>query len=442
MISHFALLISSIIAKKKVLRYSVCGCKCHLMNNVLTIKNFGPIKNERSTKINICKITAFCGGQGTGKSSAAKLISEFFWLEKALNRGDFPISELTMYDRFRKKYCSFYGIQNYFKEDTYIQFYGDKYLFEYKDKHLFVRELGINIKNKYERPQIMYIPAERNFISSVENADKIRKLSGTLSTMMDDYFQALKQSKGTISLPVDGYSVTYDKLNKLTWLAGNDFKIRLQEAASGFQSLIPMMIVSNYLLNQIIENKGENILNLKSVEERERITKNIQKILKDKELDDSIRLELIKQYQTELYNHHFINIVEEPEQNLFPKSQRNVLNELLRINNSIKGNLFIFTTHSPYIINYLTLAVKAGMLYHGLLGVSGAKEKIEKIVPEQSAVLSKDVVIYQFTEDGEIKLLPKYESLPSDDNFLNNSLFESNQLFEQLLEIEDEYKIC
>ncbi|MBR5691532.1 MAG: ATP-binding protein, partial [Verrucomicrobia bacterium] len=282
----------------------------------------------------------------------------------------------------------------------------------------------------------------RNFISSVENADKIRKLSGTLSTMMDDYFQALKQSKGTISLPVDGYSVTYDKLNKLTWLTGNDFKIRLQEAASGFQSLIPMMIVSNYLLNQLIENKGENALNLKSVEERERISKNIQKILKDKELDDSIRLELIKQYQTELYNHRFINIVEEPEQNLFPKSQRNVLNELLRINNSIKGNLFIFTTHSPYIINYLTLAVKAGILYHDLSGMSEAKEKIEKVVPNQSAVFSEDVVIYQLTEDGEIVSLPKYENLPSDDNFLNNSLSESNQLFEHLLEIEDEYKTC
>ena len=310
------------------------------------------------------------------------------------------------------------------------------------EKHLKANPILFNSPKDPPRHGRVILEALHKLDGKVENADKIRKLSGTLSTMMDDYFQALKQSKGIISLPVDGYSVTYDKLNKLTWLTGMDFKIRLQEAASGFQSLIPMMIVSNYLLNQITENKGENILNLKSVEERERIAKNIQKLLKDKELDDNIRLELIKQYQTELYNHRFINIVEEPEQNLFPKSQRNVLNELLRINNSIKENLFIFTTHSPYIINYLTLAIKAGILCQSLSSVSEAKERIEKIVPGHSAVLSKDVVIYQFTEDGEIKMLPKYESLPSDDNFLNNSLFESNQLFEKLLEIEDEYKTC
>ena len=55
----------------------------------------------------------------------------------------------------------------------------------------------------------------------------------------------------------------------------------------------------------------------------------------------------------------FINIVEEPEQNLFPTSQQKMLFSLLDLNNINEGNKLIITTHSPYLINYLSLAVKA-----------------------------------------------------------------------------------
>ncbi|MBO4372301.1 MAG: AAA family ATPase, partial [Bacteroidales bacterium] len=53
-----------------------------------------------------------------------------------------------------------------------------------------------------------------------------------------------------------------------------------------------------------------------------------------------------------------LNIIEEPEQNLFPSSQRKMLNALLEFNNSVEENQLIITTHSPYIINYLMLAIK------------------------------------------------------------------------------------
>ena len=35
--------------------------------------------------------------------------------------------------------------------------------------------------------------------------------------------------------------VVYDKLNKVASLKGKDFKLRISESASGFQSLIPVM---------------------------------------------------------------------------------------------------------------------------------------------------------------------------------------------------------
>lgn len=53
----------------------------------IKIKNFGPIINGNQTNdgwIDIKKVTLFIGNQGSGKSTVAKLISTFMWLEKAL----------------------------------------------------------------------------------------------------------------------------------------------------------------------------------------------------------------------------------------------------------------------------------------------------------------------------------------------------------------------
>lgn len=130
---------------------------------------------------------------------------------------------------------------------------------------------------------------------------------------------------------------------------------------------------------------------------------------------------------------YFVNIVEEPEQNLFPTSQRLLLNSLLAFNNG--SNMLIMTTHSPYLINYLTLAVKADMVKNSI--DEEAKSKLKEIVPAESTVGAEDLRVYELNElDGSIKRLEDYKGLPSDENYLNDSLHESNELFAQIQEIE------
>jgi hypothetical protein len=46
--------------------------------------------------------------------------------------------------------------------------------------------------------------------------------------------------------------------------------------------------------------------------------------------------------------------------------------------------------------------------------------------------------VYELTEKGEIRLLDNYKGLPSDDNYLNLLLAETNQSFDDLLEIEEQ----
>ena len=66
------------------------------------------------------------------------------------------------------------------------------------------------------------------------------------------------------------------------------------------------------------------------------------------------------------------------------------------------------------------------------------KQELEKIVPEASCLSGEDSIVYELTEKGEIRLLDNYKGLPSDDNYLNLLLAETNQSFDDLLEIEEQ----
>lgn len=401
----------------------------------LLVKNFGPVKNSGSQWIDTRKVTVFCGTQGSGKSTVVKLISEFCWLEKALNRDEFGVKELTTYDRFKKKYCAFHNIQNYFRPESEIRYQGEYYNFEYADSKLTVTPVGKG--TDYIRPQIVYIPAERNLLNVLEDTERIKKLPGALSMLLTEYVNALRSLDGVESLPLSGnYSVQYDKLNKITWLRGSGFRVRVSESASGFQSLLPVVLVSRYLQGLIIKGMNGGNLSKESLQEVERRDATIKKLLDDKTLDDDTRLSLIKQLSSNTRNGRLINIVEELEQNLYPASQRQVLYELLKINNETEGNQLLLTTHSPYLINYLSLAVKAGNL-SSKAPVEELQESIDAVVPHLSQVCEDQVVIYELTETGEIHPLNMLYGVPSDDNFLNDALGEANDDFDDLMDVED-----
>ena len=150
---------------------------------------------------------------------------------------------------------------------------------------------------------------------------------------------------------------------------------------------------------------------------------------------DEKDIESIKNVLHFFFNTRFINIVEEPEQNLYPESQGKVLYELLECLNTNEHNQLIITTHSPYMLSYLTQIAKADEL----LKKGVPAERIEKIVPVKSAVASEKISIYETKEDGSIKLLKPYENLPSDENLLNAALADGNERFSKLLDLEEAY---
>jgi predicted ATPase len=407
----------------------------------IKIRHFGPIKHGYQADdgwLDFKKVTVFIGNQGSGKSSVAKLFSTLTWIEKALVRGDFKEKDLMVYNRF-KKHCDYQNIGHYLKEDTLIEYEGKAYAMKYIKHNLTVMKHAIN---GYSFPKIMYVPAERHFLSAVDKPTTLKKLPATIYTFLDEFEAAKQELKGHLTLPIGNVQFEYQKQNHISYILGADYKIRLTEASSGLQSFVPLYLVSRYLARATNnENEKDERVKPISFEEEKRIRKEIEAILSNPNLSDEVKKASLEFLSAKFTYSSFINIVEEPEQNLFPTSQRMLLNQLLEFANLRSNNQLILTTHSPYIINFLSIAIQGEFLKNKIgLSKDFAKylERLGKVVPLKSVVAATDVVVYQLDDAGNIQKLPSYEGIPSDDNYLNASLAEGNQLFGSLIEIEQE----
>ena len=396
----------------------------------IIIQHFGAIKMHNAP-IEIKKVTFFIGNQGSGKSTVAKLIATFMWIEKALVRGDYDKKWFERKNRFKNTFLPYHRIENYLKKDTFIQYEGEAYIITYEDEFLKLEEKK---NNNYSLPQIMYVPSERNFIAYVKSPKELKLSSEALKEFLTE-FDNSKEIVKNLELPINTINkviLDYDKLNDTLNLKGEDYKykykIKLTEASSGFQSFVPIHMVSCYLAKSV--KKQSEVKVGMSGEEKDRFRKEVEQIYKNELFTDEQKRIAISVLSKKFNKTSFVNIVEEPEQNLFPTSQGNMLYSLLKINNEIADNKLIITTHSPYLVNYVSLAVEAGKLKQGVIAEKGGQ--LNEIVP----INADDLAIYQLKEeDGTIELLDSYEGIPSDENMLNLQIDETNNLFADLLDL-------
>jgi len=411
----------------------------------IKIKNFGPIKEGfKETLLDgtvnewmeVKKVTVLIGNQGSGKSTVAKLIAAFMWLEKAMIRGD--VNANVSADDFVEM-LAYHRMEDYLQKDSLLEYEGDIY-------KISLQSAGGQGKRsiagkKYDQraislPKIMYVPSERNFLSAIKDTNKISNLlAGSLSEFAVEYRRAQLDSKGQpLDLPINKAKIRYDDDKDEVILTVNDKPLKLSSAASGFHSIVPLYWVSKNLVN-FIQKDEKTLLQTLSTDQKLRLERELTQ-LKLEGISKTESKKKQSQVNSRYICRHFVNIVEEPEQNLFPTSQQKILNSLLAFNNMNANNKLIMTTHSPYLINYLTLAVEAYGLKDKLKSIE-LEDKLKDIVPLASTIKPGDLVIYELDEeDGTIKLLENYKGLPSDENKLNHELGEGNEAFAKLLEIE------
>lgn len=419
----------------------------------IKIKNFGPIREgfvDNDGWMDIEKVTVFIGDQGSGKSTVAKLISTFSWMEKSIVRNQSLLEQLNA--TVFKNLCSQQEMYEYFSENTYLSFKGDVCDFEYDErkKSLKAKINGDGFRS-YVLPKIQYVSAARNLLTILYNislqniVDKngsIIDLSSNIPYMVKvlnvEYMKAMEVfARDGFSLPINNTSVYYQNHNTYIMAKGN--RVSMAAASSGIQSITPLLLVSHYLLNEVskdfyekvktidnnLKSRIENDFERESVELSEKF-KQIYSfgrgILKKKE-DEVLLDEKLKRYIPS----SFINIVEEPEQNLFPTSQQKVINSLLEYNNAIKENKLIISTHSPYILTALNNSIIAEEVFEK------TGKEIEPYGPKRRIAYA-DVSAYQFG-DGKIVGIKDEETRLIDADAIDSCSAEINSDFDALLDL-------
>lgn len=404
----------------------------------IRVKNFGPIRSGRIDNdgwIEVPKNTVFIGNQGSGKSTIAKLLSVFLWTEKTLYRGDYQTNWFQENDKFENYLLKYHRLDNYIdSSSTEIEYKGTFCEIKYIKGNLTISL--IDDVPDYLLPQIMYVPSERNFISYVKSPKELKLSSESLMDFLAEFDNAKLALKKNISLPTNNTFLEYDKLNDRLNVQGNGYKVELSESSSGFQSLIPLFLVTEYLTKLVSDSKDGEKMNF---EQESRFKKGFQEIWNNKFMTEKQKQLAISSLASKFNKKSFINIVEEPEQNLYPESQFSLLKRLVHSNNVEKANKLIITTHSPYIINYFSLLIQGGILRERISDKISLIKKLHSLLPLSTLISAKDVAIYELDDnDGVVTRLNDYEGIPSDSNLLNKSLNEANDLFDALLEIEQE----
>jgi len=280
--------------------------------NRIKVKNFGPIKvgfEENDGFLEIKKITVFIGNQGTGKSSVAKLISTMNWLEKAFYQGKLTEKEVSKYNRFINNYCTYHGLKNYFLPETEIEYQGTVYNFKFNQEKLNVQSHFAS-SEEYIVPKIMYVPAERNFLSTVKikNLQKLKELPQSLFTFWEELERSQEELSGSLTLPVGNAKFEFDKLNKTANIVGESYKLMLSEASSGFHSFVPLFLVSHNLAHSIDKERDASKTEL-SGEEQKRLRAEIEKILSDDTLSEEVKKTALEILSSKYRNKRFLNIV-------------------------------------------------------------------------------------------------------------------------------------
>lgn len=345
------------------------------MPRQISIQNFGPIIN---VSIDIKQFNIFIGPQSSGKSTIAKCISFGLWLEKdiSLHQSADHIDK----DFIRQQFLTYHKLESYVLPNSHIEYHCDFFTFIFTPSS---SSVTLSKRPPMGMGKIAYIPSERNFVTQ----PNIATLKMGADYMRDFLFDwLLLRSKYTLSnaIPILDLGVKYyydeNRGDRIILNTGKD--ISLSEASSGLQSVTPLLASIIYCTRWVYENEADLSFDrhllmkkalLKSLQEIEPSSKSdmlenaertIVEILDEEDPSKpspSIPLDdLLESYISRFSRPSYSGlIIEEPEQNLFPLTQHELVQFLASAFNSHSENVFVITTHSPYVMSSINNLIEA-----------------------------------------------------------------------------------
>ena len=403
----------------------------------LVIKNVGPI---REVDIELRRFNVLIGEQSSGKSTIAKVLSTCMWVEKEVST-TLDEHAIKSGEDFKELFERFHKMMGYFDNKSEVHYKSNYVSIDYMGGGLCIH---LEKNSEYRRQKICYIPAERNMVTLPE-------LQGfefgvtNIRSFLFDWFDArsLFTEENKANVLKLGVKYFYDDgqlryKDRIEHVNGKTYQIPLSSASSGLQSVVPLYIMLQYYSSTYFDqfdDKFSYVTKEKNRKMRQAVTdiyilsqyhpagESVERTVLIEKLNEEIKsgdpeaLRLLKEYR-EIVDRlstpvKTTFVIEEPEQNLFPDTQLQLVELLIQFCQKDRPHGFTITTHSPYIANYLNI------LLH-----QNQKEK--------GWVDAKDLNVFAVCDGGVQNLMAKNEH----DEWIVNTF----DLTEQMQRIFEEYQ--
>lgn len=342
-----------------------------MLKESISIKDFGPLVDIQIDEVK--KLNVFIGDSGSGKSTVMKLLVLFQWLFKQLCLRSYlkksGVKEIIREFNF-KEYLSNNAIFDYLKDTTEIVYKRGKYTISYKNKRLSNTNINIDDSDLCLE-KMTYISDKRNLIPALmADLVPIDKISDFfLHETLEDFKLAIKDFDEVAIPAVDVHvgkrNLKYGKIEFYVKDGGENspYEIKMEDSSSGMQNIIPLYLIISFFATKF--NLAESAKNT------------IKKYMFDTDL-----MEQLSQFSpsfnlADIANKNIHIHIEEPELSLFPDGQIKLMESLIDVcykKNTSHDISMIVSTHSPYIMNYLNLAIKKGGLKFADIGAYQIKD--------------------------------------------------------------------
>jgi predicted ATPase len=442
------------------------------MQSKLIVKNFGPLKD---IDVELKNVNVFIGPQASGKSALAKLFTIFKAPRRFLKEysKDSEFGGNDIYFEAFKDTLEEYNIASFLKDDSEIEFESELHQLSYR---VGIIKYVPKLLKKVEHLEVLSLNLLKNEEGILEEINRLRKKY--ISLNLDLYFNTLKLTKVEEFNTYNKRGVKFISINELAEFIAKLKSIEV-DLSTNTSLYIPsernfINIIMKSTLNLIKNNVPipEHILSFgaelektdvaeidltflnkklfyKNINGEERIFTDDIHSIKLIEASSGIQtvIPILKPILHRKNNsEHRSFVIEEPELNLFPVTQYELIKQLEMGRSESYwedyGTIHTYTTHSPYILSALNNLLYA---YKVEISFNSEDEDEQKILKSKILkIVSANINPRYFTAyqifNGKAQSIFNEETGLIDDNFIDEASDKIGDDFDALMQLMSEYK--